>query len=202
MTPDLILEKLKQNASSKVQETLDAIYQICTEQQERGIYDFSITTIAKLGHGRGVPKAQSIRNKSGEKYRTLILAFSDSNANKTPIRPSKSDEDWIEEITNPKHKLLVRILSSELKQAKKQIDEIIPPKLRIDVYDHKAPPSQNQSRLTDQEKRALEYIISPRFQKKWLLTPNEYGELVDHNNKPVFKVATIDAIKKSLEYLR
>ncbi|MBE0470717.1 MAG: hypothetical protein IBX55_14575 [Methyloprofundus sp.] len=201
MTSDQLLEKLKQDASSKVQDTLDAIYKVCKEQQERGVYDFSISTISKLGHGRGVPKAQSIRNKSGEKYRALILAFADSNAKKTPIRPSKNDEDWIEEITNPKHKLLVRVLSSELKQAKKQLDEIIPPKLRIDVYDHKAPSSENQSRLSEQERRALEYIISPRFQKKWLLTPNEYGELVDQNNKPVFKVATIDAIKKSLEYL-
>ncbi len=52
--------------------------QICTEQQERGIgYDFSISTIAKLGNNSGVPKAQSIRNKTGEKYRALIQCFAD-----------------------------------------------------------------------------------------------------------------------------
>ena len=78
MTPIELNEKLKINASYKVQQTLDAIYQICLEQQERGIYDFSVATISRLGHQRGVPKAQSIRNKSGEKYRALISLFADT----------------------------------------------------------------------------------------------------------------------------
>jgi hypothetical protein len=201
MMPKDLLDKLKKGTSLKVQDTLDAIYRICIEQQERGINDFSVATISKLGHSRGVPKAQSIRNKAGEQYRALITAFSESNHKKKPVRPVKSDEDWIEEISNPKHKLLVRILSSELRAAQKQLEEIIPPKLRVDVYDHKSSAPAAESKLTDQERRALEYIISNQFQKKWDLTANKYGELVDVNDKPVFKVATIDAIKKSLEYL-
>ncbi len=201
MTPKDLLEKLKKDASAKVQETLDAIYQICLEQQERGIQDFSIATIAKLGQKRGVPKAQSIRNKSGEKYRALIKIFADTAEQKAPIKVSKSDEDWIDEITNPKHKLLVRIMSSELREARKQVEEILPPKLRVDVYDHKSAKPADEACLTDQERRALEYIISEAFQQKWDLQSNQFGEMVDRNNKPVFKVATIDAIKKALEYL-
>lgn len=202
MMPNELLEKLKKDASPKIQQTLEVIYQICLEQQERGIQDFSVATIAKLGYNRGVPKAQSIRNRSGEKYRALITIFLESNLKNKPIKPAKSDEDWIEEISNPKHKLLTRILSSELRAAQKQIEEILPPKLMVDVYDHKssAPPS-TESQLTDLERRALEYIISSQFQKKWDLQPNEYGELVDSNSKPVFKAATIDAIRKALEYL-
>lgn len=201
MTPKELLDTLKIDASLKVQETLEAIYQICLEQQERGIQDFSVATISKLGHSRGVPKAQSIRNKSGEKYRALITVFAEASAKKKPIKPVKSDEDWIEEISNPKHKLLVRILSSELREAKKQVEEILPPKLRVDVYDHKSQKPAEEARLTEQERKALEYIISPAFQKKWELQANAYGEMVDRNNKPVFKVATVDAIKKALEYL-
>lgn len=201
MNPKELLEKLKKGASEKVQETLEAIYQTCLEQQERGIQDFSVATIAKLGHNRGVPKAQSIRNKSGEKYRALISFFSEVSLAKSPIKPVKSDEDWIDEITNPKHKLLTRILSSELRAAQKQLAEILPPKLRIDVYDHKTSAPTAESKLSEQERRALEYIISSQFQKKWNLNANEYGELLDVNEKPVFKVATIDAIKKALEYL-
>lgn len=79
MNPEELLEKLKQGASAKVKETLDAVYEVCKEQQERGINDFSIATIAKLGSKRGVPKAQSIRNKSGEKYKALIVAFADNS---------------------------------------------------------------------------------------------------------------------------
>jgi hypothetical protein len=201
MTSKDLLEKLKKEASFKVQETLDAIYQICLEQQERGIQDFSIATIAKLGQKRGVPKAQSIRNKSGEKYRALINAFADAAEQKPPIKTSKNDEDWIDEITNPKHKLLVRIMSSELREARKQVEEILPPKLRVDVYDHKSPKPADEACLTEQERRAFEYIISEAFQKKWDLQSNQYGEMIDRNNKTVFKVATVDAIKKALEYL-
>tara|TARA_B100000780_G_C21039819_1_gene417211 strand:+ start:109 stop:714 length:606 start_codon:yes stop_codon:yes gene_type:complete len=196
-----VLDMLKQGATLKVQDTLEAIYDVCLEQQERGIDDFSVATIAKLGHSRAVPRAQSIRNKSGEKYRALITAFAEGNLKKNPIRVSKNDEDWIDEITNPKHKLLARILSSELRASKKQIVEILPPKLRVDVYDHKSSAPPSEGKLSEQERRALAYIISNQFHKKWDLTANEYGELVDLNNKPVFKVATIDAIKKALEYL-
>lgn len=201
MNPKELLDKLKQGASEKVQETLEAIYQTCLEQQDRGIQDFSVATIAKLGHNRGVPKAQSVRNKSGERYRALIGSFAEISLSKSPIKPVKSDEDWIDEITNPKHKLLTRILSSELRAAEKQLAEILPPKLRIDVYDHKTSAPLSESKLSEQERRALEYMISNQFQKKWNLNANEYGELVDVEKKPVFKVATIDAIKKALEYL-
>lgn len=200
MSPETLLDKLKKDSSSKSNETLDSIYRICVEQKERGISDFSIATIAKLGHNRGVPKAQSIRNKSGEKYRALIAAFASNSPR--PIKPAKSDENWIDEIPNPKHKLLARIQSSELRAAKRELEEVFPPNLRVDVYDHQstAKPTE-ESALTAQERRALEYVISNQFQTKWNLSTNVYGEMVDSENKPVFKVATIDAIKKALEHL-
>jgi len=199
MTPIELNEKLKINASYKVQQTLDAIYQICLEQQERGIYDFSVATISRLGHQRGVPKAQSIRNKSGEKYRALISLFADTLAHKIPRKSQKADDYWIEEIQNPKHKLLVRIMASELKQANKKVSELIPPNTRIDVYDHTGQPAPAQ-KLNELERRALEYIVSQEFLDKWNLKTTEYGEMINQSNKTVFKVATIDAIKKALEY--
>jgi len=201
MNPKELLQKLKQDVSLKVQETLDAIYQICLEQQERAINDYSIATIARLGQKRGVPKAQSIRNKSGERYRALIQSFIDNNPAKNITQLPKSDEDWIDEITNPKHKLLAKIQASELRAAKQQLKEILPPNLRIDVYDHKHSPDLTEYKLTDLERRALEYLLSASFKSKWKFTENEYGELVDTNDTPIFKVATLDAIKKSLEYL-
>jgi hypothetical protein len=200
MKPNDLILKLKENASAKTTETLDAIYQICQEQKDRGIDDFSVTTISRLGSKRGVPKAQSIRNKAGESYRALIQSFADNNSTKGLIKSTKKEDDWIEEITNPKHKLLARIQASELKVANQKLREIIPPNTRINVYDYKnAAPTD--IKLTDQERRALEYLISPTFQKKWNFHSNEYGELVDINNNPVFKVATLDAIKKTLEHL-
>lgn len=202
MTPNKLLEKLKLDSSSKKQETLEIIYQICEEQLERGVNDFSIATIAKLGNKRGVPRAQSLRNKTGEKYQALIQCFAEEATKKSiPKKIPKNESSWIDEIDNPKHKLLVRMLASELKSTKKQLDEVIPPNLRVDVYDHKTAPLESNFKLTRLERSAFEYILSQSFRNKWQLTENEYGELVDSSSTPVFKVSTIDAIKKALEYL-
>lgn len=202
MQPEELLELLKKDSSSKIQQSLDAIFEVCKEQQERGINDFSVSTISRLGFKRGVPKAQSIRNKTGEKYRALIQVFSDNTTQtKNKYVANKSDEDWISEIQNPKHLLLVRMLVSELKEAKQMLAEIIPPKQRIDIYDHKSSAPDEYMKLTEQEERAFKYLLSNEFQMKWNLKPTVYGELIDEENKPVFKVATLDAIRKALEYL-
>ena len=201
MNPEELLHKLKYGSSLKIQQSLDAIYEVCIEQQERGIQDFSVSTIANLGFNRGVPKAQSIRNKTGEKYRALIQCFADSSQTTKLTKPSSTDNAWIEEIQNPKHQLLVRIMASELKEAHQMIREIVPPKQRIDIYDHKNMIPDESFKLSDQEVRALQYLLSSDFQKKWNLKPTHFGELVDESNKPVFKVSTLDALRKALEYL-
>ena len=202
MTSEELLNRLKHGSSLKIQQSLDAIYEICVEQQERGIHDFSVSTIAKLGFNRGVPRAQSIRNKTGEKYRAIIQSFEDFSSQMPKLRkPSQSDSVWIDEIQNPKHQLLVRIMASELKQAQQMIREIIPPKQRIDIYDHKNMIPDQSFKFSDQEVRALQYLLSSDFQKKWNLKPTHFGELVDESNKPVFKVSTLDALRKALEYL-
>ncbi|MBS7815094.1 hypothetical protein J7560_06655 [Wohlfahrtiimonas chitiniclastica] len=203
MSPLELLESLKKDSSNKVQESLDAIYEICQEQTERGLSDFSIATIARLGYKRGVPKAQSIRNKTGEKYRALIQAFIDNSApNRALKKLSQTDNDWISEIDNPKHQILVRILASELKEAKQMINEMIPPKQRIEIYDH-SPISQPKAsfKLNEIEIRALQYLLSKDFQKEWRLTPTDQGALLNEDKKLVFKVATLDAIHKALENL-
>lgn len=202
MNSEELLNRLKHGSSLKIQQSLDAIYEICVEQQERGIHDFSVSTIAKLGFNRGVPRAQSIRNKTGEKYRAIIQSFEDFSSQVPKRRkPSQSDNAWIDEIQIPKHQLLVRIMASELKEAQQMIREIIPPKQRIDIYDHKNMIPDQSFTLSDQEVRALQYLLSTDFQKKWNLKPTHFGELVDESNKPVFKISTLDALRKALEYL-
>jgi len=202
MDPEDLLKELKKNSTLKAQQSLDAIYEVCNQQKDRGINDFSISTISKLGFQRGVPKAQSIRNKTGEKYKTLIQSFADQSSHKPKLKnPSKSNNEWIDEILNPKHQLLVRIMASELKEAQQMIREIIPPKQRIDIYDHKNMISDQSFKLSEQEVRALQYLLSLDFQKKWDLKPTQFGELVDKSNKPIFKVSTLDALRKALEYL-
>lgn len=202
MNDEELLNKLKSGSSAKVQQSLNAIYEVCIEQQERGIQDFSVSTIANLGVNRGIPKAQSIRNKTGEKYRALIQHFADASSQKVKLtKSSQTDHAWIKEIQNPKHQLLVRIMASELKETQQMISEIIPPKQRIDIYDHKNMIPDESFKLTNQEIRALQYLLSTDFQKELNLKPTHFGELVDESNKPVFKVSTLDALRKALEYL-
>lgn len=200
MKPEEILIELKKNISSKSQQTLDAIYEICAEQLHRGADDFSISTIAKLGFNRGVPRAQTIRNE--KRYKALIQSFQNKSSQTSTLKkPSKSDNEWIEEIQNPKHQLLVRIMASELKEAQQVVREFIPPKQRIDFYDHKNMIPDQSFKFSDQEVRALQYLLSADFQKKWNLKPTPFGELVDDSKKTVFKVSTLDALRKALEYL-
>ncbi|CAG69550.1 hypothetical protein ACIAD2815 [Acinetobacter baylyi ADP1] len=135
------------------------------EQQPRGIQDFSVSTIANLGFNRDVPKAQSIR-KTGEKYRALIQCFADTSLHKSNLlKPSQIDNAWMEEMQNPKHYLLIRIMASELKEAQQMIHEIIPQKQRIDIYDHKNMIPDGSFKFSDQVVRALKYLLSTDFQK-------------------------------------
>ena len=200
MKSEELLQKLKEDATPKTRKTLDAIYEICNEQLERGVGEFSIATISRLGIKRGVPKPQSIRNKSGEKYRALIEYFAGSVGSEIK-HTCVSGDDWVEEIASAKHKLLIRSLLSELKNAKAKLNEIIPPGTRIDVFDHRSQQGARVERLAQQERRALEYLISNEFVSKWNFHAAEYGELVDESGQVVFKAATIDAIKKTLTHL-
>src|SRR5690554_2654423 len=205
MNPEELLTTLQKGSSKKIQETLAAIYNVCIEQKERGVNDYSYTTIARLGSGRGVPKAQSIRNSSGAKYRALIQAFADDAASLPSTKNiAKKELDWIEEIQNPKHKLLAKIMASELKEAKKIVDEMIPPNQRIEVFDYKNVSPEQKGKgyhLTDQEARALTYLLSDEFLRKWDFQTTQYGEVLDAKGNIIFKAATIDAIRKALNFL-
>ncbi len=94
-----------------------------------------MATIARLGHKRGVPKAQSLRNKTGESYRALLHSFEEHHRGDKPRMETRTKDDWIEEIQNPKHRLLARVQASELAAANKKIRDFVPPGTRIEVRD-------------------------------------------------------------------
>lgn len=201
MNAEDFLKNLKQSSSPKVSKTLDAIYQICLEQEKRKIYDFSAATIARLGYNRGVPKAQSINNKTGQVYRELLSFFSSQYTEKKSVIYPKGDDDWIEEINSPKLKLLVRMQAAELAAAKKKLAEFIPPSARIAVSDYQNVILDEDAKFTNLERRALEYIVSDDFLNKWGFSISEYGEIVDASGTVVLRAATSDAVRKALNFL-
>ncbi|MEZ8778956.1 gamma-mobile-trio protein GmtX [Vibrio splendidus] len=204
MTPEQVLNQLKKKASSRVQNSLEAVFTICKEQKERGLNDFSYSTIARLGKGRGVPAAQSIRNKTGESYRTLIHSFNSSS--KDQLRPARNSSKgkmhaWIDELDDPVVKLQANILYSQKKEAERLLNEVVPINQVIEVFDN-VDVSVASIKLTELERSALEYLISSEFLRRHQLELGKNGSIVSSDTqKSFFPVATLDAIKKALQNL-
>ncbi len=199
MEPGESLKHLKLISSTRSHKTLDAIFEICNEQLERGVLDFSVATISRLGQKRGVPRAQSIRNKTGENYRALIQSFVNFLPKNKPHSKPKAVDAWIDEIKDLKLKLLVQIQASQLAEAQQIVKEIIPPGFEIRVDDRCA--SGAEEMLNAVERRALEYLISGDFLQQWGYSVGEFGDVLDSNNFKIFKPGTIDAIRKALDFL-
>ncbi|MFB1074848.1 gamma-mobile-trio protein GmtX [Vibrio diabolicus] len=204
ITPEQVLSQLKKKASSRVQNSLEAVFTICKEQQERGLNDFSYSTIARLGKGRGVPTAQSIRNKTGESYRTLIASFKSSTKGQPlPTRSTSKGKmhAWIDELDNPVVKLQANILYSQKKEAERLLNELVPINQVIEVFDN-VDVSVASIKLTGLERSALEYLISSEFLRRHQLELGKNGSIVSSDTqKSFFPVATLDAIKKALQNL-
>lgn len=202
-SPDIVLEQLKSQVSERVQHSLQAIYEVCNEQKQRGLNEFSYTTIARLGKERGVPAAQSIRNKTGEAYRTLISSF----VNQSP-KPSKTNQSsygksyaWIDELKDPVVKLQARILYSQKVAAERLVNEIAPIDKVIEIFDGKSSDTLSK-RLTSLERDALDYLLSSEFKRRHQLVMGPNGSILSaDSNESFLPVATIDAIKKALQFL-
>ena len=198
--PEQTLSHLKATMHKKSHRTLDCIYDVCTEHFEQGKTDFSYATIARVGEKRGVPKAQSIHNKTGEPYRILIDVFRESLPQISQSKPA-APSNWIESIDDPKIKLLVKIQEAELRQAQRMLKEIKPVPLTITVNDHDDSISSQATKLTNREREGLEYLLSGDF-----LEANEgiergsRGDLY-YEGHMIFQPGTFDGIEKALKYL-
>ncbi|MCE0493878.1 gamma-mobile-trio protein GmtX [Vibrio salinus] len=204
ISPEKVLEQLKNKTSTRTQNSLDAVFTICKEQQERGLHDFSFSTIARLGKGRGVPAAQSIRNKTGEPYRTLIASFVSMVPEQSkPIKHSSKGQTyaWIDELEDPVVRLQANILYSQKKETERLLNEVVPINQVIEVFDGGSSTASSY-KLSELERSALEYLLSSEFLRRNQLETGENGSIVtSDSNKSFFHVATIDAIKKALQYL-
>lgn len=198
MTPEDILAHLKEKAPRQ-QATLDAIYSVCQEQVEREVADFSFATIARLGAGKGVPKVQSIRNKTGENYRTLIKCFEGSQGARKRVPKSKAADSWVNEIEDPKLRLMANITLSKLAEAERLNRELIPPGMEIRIDDRSG--SGTECKLSPVERRAIEHLMSEEFLTTWRLKAGNRGTVIDEQGKIVFKPGTLDALTKILKYL-
>lgn len=198
MTPEEMLDFLCKKAP-KQSKTLQAIYDVCKKQLASGSTDFSYAAIARLGNAQNVPKAQSIRNKTGENYQALIKCFEGNKGARTRVPKPKSSDAWADEIKDPKHRVLVYRLLGELAEARTTIKEFVPPGLIIKVDDRSK--SLPDFRLTNIERRAIEHLKSDDFYFTWELTKGDKGDALNPQGKAVFKPGTMQAIEKILKHL-
>lgn len=198
MTPDEMLVHLKEQAPRQ-RVTLDAVFKVCQEQVERGVTDFSFAAIARMGAGRGVPKVQSIRNKTGENYRMLIKCFEGSKVARKRVLKKRAADAWVDDIEDVGLRFMVNITLCKLAEAERLNKELIPPGTEIRIDDRVG--SGTEYRLTPVERRAIEYLLSEDFFTVWQLKPSAKGTVVDEQGKVVFKPGTMDALTKILKYL-
>ena len=201
--PDVteIFEKLKENAANdRVRRTLDAIHKICKEQSDRGSLDFSITTISRIGEDVGIPKAQSIRNKTGETYRALINAWKDVNSKQINKPKISKNNEWVEKITDPTIRYLVYDLVVKNRQLSSELQLVKSVKtLEIDMRNDREvafPVGQSIPKLVDSEWEALASAITPKFLKSRDWKADSRGRVIDNNGKTIFKNGFITAIEK------
>ena len=184
MAPEELLIELKLGVKLKVEQTLQAIYEVCFEQKQRDLSDFSFSTIARLGEGRGVPKAQSIRNKTGEPYQALIKCFEDNVDEKKPKnKVYRGKLDWIDEIEDVRLKILVGHQAAQLAEAKRTIKEFTPPEMVININDGLGVQTDF---FTPLEKTALEHLVSNEFIEKWQFKKGSHGDVLHEKVIPPF----------------
>jgi len=196
MNIEKIFEKLcAEVRNERVKNTLIAINVICREQHERGSKDFSVTTISRLGQGKGVPKAQSIHNKTGETYRTLISAWQD--ANRTPKKQkTPTSLDWIERIDDPVLKWLVYDLVSTNKSLASELQLCKSVKnLNVDLRGEKFSPAAKPD-LLDSERNALIAAIDDKFLERNGWEKTDRGAIKDAKGTVIFRNGFVSAVEK------
>src|SRR5208282_2579894 len=121
-SPDEVLAALKRDATHRTQQSLDIIQTLCSEQHQRGSRDFSVATIGRLSTERGGPATQTIRNKHGEHYRTLLAAwaaFADGLTRKPPARgESNTADDVLAMIEDASVRAIVGVIMAENRKLK------------------------------------------------------------------------------------
>lgn len=198
---EAILGQLK---TSRSRNSLEALYAVCKEHHEAGAVDFRIATIAKLGASRGVPSAQTIRNKTGKPYRAVIeawqvLADQKKKELKGRITPT-GKYDWVDELENPAHRYLVLDLIARVRHLKAENKGFASiKKLEIDCRsDPEAVAEWQMPNFLSHELDALKEAISEEFLNRHGWVRGERGSIRDQNGKVIFRNGFVDVIEKVL----
>ena len=206
-----LLESLIRSSSKKVSTSLRIINKVCEEQKARGSLDFTIATIGKLSKINGGPSTQSIRNKTGEKYRALIQAWKKSAETKRKPKSLELSEphDWTDRISEVELRWLAKDMMRDLKKLRGEISilkgnlsmsiDLRENQLEIDSNQIKSSPDLPEINITPLERKALIHSISPENIKSRGWKRDSRGQIVDQESRQIYKPGYAIAIEKIIE---
>lgn len=209
--PDELYNRLHENASARKQRTLELIHEVCKKQAQQGNKDFSIVTIVNLLADKNGPSEQTLRNKTGEDYRSLITQWAEyANGSSKKIKKQRSstfNNEILENVEDPTTRALVGMILAENKKLKNE-NSLLKQQtsLTIDMRkskDESLGIGQNtvlvsaSYNLTDTELKALREAISDEFIQHRGWTVDDYGRIKE-KGVMVYKPGYVTAIKKVL----
>ena len=196
-----VLSALLKDSSASVSNKLIEINRICKEQLERGSSDYSIATIGRIAESENVLKTQTIRNKTGEKYKTLIDAWAKSYS--VPQQKKLTEHSsWIDQIPDAQTKWLVRDMQNELTRLRGEVNLLKSVDRNIYINTGKALPKKPEestgvlSILSTPDYEALVNGISDENIESSGLIKGELGEIKNSDGINVMPFGFITAIEK------
>lgn len=202
MTPEEMLALLCEQ-SPRQKSSLEAVYAICKEIVDAGGTNFTSEYIGRVGATRGGPRAQTIRNRTGDSFKALIKCFKDAPGTRKRAKKSTSSTDWVDGIKDPKTRILVDRAVAELAEAKRQLRELIPPGTEFRVDDRRGQSSETvpNFKLSEFEREALTFLLSDSFLLQRRFERGKRGDVLDAKEQTIFLPGTLPALEKALKYL-
>lgn len=203
--PDTILQKFldKRPRPQKVK-NLHAIHELCRNQHEIGIRDFSISAIGKLCEEHGILKARGLYNAPLADYKALIEAWAAYAGPATP-KPIKlvATDEYVTRIDDPAVRILVQGVIAERNKLKAQLNTL---KAATKVVVDRRPVGsgslyamhERSDGLTDSERKALEKSVSMQFLAEQGWREVDLGEVVNVQGRTVFDPGFATGLRKLL----
>lgn len=200
--PDTLLaELLKAGGRPLKIRNLQALHELCRQQHEAGLRDFSIAHIGKLCEKAGLLKARGLYNAPLADYRALIEAWA-ALAGPPGPKPTKqlASDEYLTRIEDPAIRAIVQGVIAERNKLKAQLNTL---KSQTTFVVDRRPALSTSGKalsapLTDSERKALSKAISPEFLESQGWREVEYGDVVNSKGRTIFDPGFLTAIRKLL----
>ncbi|WP_434356018.1 gamma-mobile-trio protein GmtX [Parasalinivibrio latis] len=213
--PDIILEELCSEATSRTEAALRTLNEVLADQSKTEPLDFSIATVGKLCKDRGGPSTQTIRNRTGKHFQQLIDAWAaySGTTRKKPLSVrqkqllNSNDQHILDSIDDPVVRAVVGSLIAERNKYRDQLNVL---KANSDIVIDKTQPREQfeEARssvvypMTPLEVEAIRDAISDDKMKEmeWVVMPT--GQVKDKDGLEIYRRGYVHVLNKLLEKQR